>query len=222
MKIEVLPIVMRQLSRKKINLRLKLMGMLIAWICLASAQNAEALSTRVQLGLGSDGDFNSYGRVNLDLFLRDDTFAPYISGEIGGSGHDREYCTICKGVINSEYEYRAGVLGMQIKPFENKRVVPYLVVGVIHGTVKYYAWAKDFRDSIASLSRYQASYTAYRGGLGLHIILREKLAFEVELNGTGGVPAAYAVASNGISKENVEMFNGRAIVSIAFGVRYYF
>lgn len=221
MRIEALSVLLRQALKKVIIIKVKLFSVALVCACLASAQNVEASSARAQVGFGSS-DSNFYTRGNLELFLYDGTFAPYIGVENGGAVHDREYCASCNGVINSEYEYNAAVLGLQIKPFENRRVDPYLVLGVIHGRVKYSAWAKDTRDSVVSLSRDQASYTAYRGGFGLHIVLRKNLALEVELNATNGVPAAYAVVSNGTSTATAEMFNRSTIVNIAFGVRYYF
>ncbi len=220
MRIDALSVLLRQALKKVFIIKAKLFSVAIMCACLASAQNVEASSVRAQVGLGSS-DANIYSRGNLDLFLSDGTFAPYIGVENGGTRHDREYCASCNGVINSEYEYNAAVLGLQIKPFENRRVDPYLVLGVLHGKVKYFAWAKDYRDSVVSLSRDQASYTAYRGGFGLHIVLR-KAALEVEFNATNGVPAAYANVNNGTSTANVEMFNRSIIVNVAFGVRYYF
>jgi hypothetical protein len=221
MNIQKVSYVMRQASKITINLRLKQIALAIVLLCFASTQNAEALSGRAQLGFGVS-DFDIYSRGNLDLFLSDGRIVPYISVEGGDFTQDREYCSICNGVINSKYEYKAAVLGMHIAPFEDRRVVPYLTAGVLRGSVNYYATAKDTLDSIVSLSPSHAAYTAYRAGFGLHIALSYKMALEVELNGTSGVPAAHAVVANGTSTQYIEIFKGSSLWHIALGVRYDF
>lgn len=225
MKIEALYILLRQAVGKIFNLRLKVIAVALLCACLASAQNAEALSARFQVGFGDDSGFDyplPYIRTNLNLFLYDSTrFDIFIGGELAESEH-QETCLFCSGTIDSSYEYKAATAGIYIKPFEKKRMNPYLILGVVQGSVKYSAIANDSLINIISLSRNRASYTTYRTGIGLNIAIIKKLGVEVEINYSGGVPDAYAVIDRSGTTSNVTMFDGSPIINIALGVRYFF
>jgi len=228
LKIETLCRLASQDASKVLILKAILISVAMLCTYLTSVQNADALSVQYQFGFGDDSDFRqrgiSYIRSDLNVFLYDGKlFDVFIGGERASSEHQPFMCFLCTGTIDSSYEYNAATLGIHVKPFEKRRVNPYLILGVLSGTAHYSASANDSYANIISLSRDKASFTTYRTGLGLNIVVINKLAIEVEANYSGGVPAAYAtVADPGGGTSNRIMFDGSPIINIAIGVRYYF
>lgn len=221
----LLRILLRQSSGKVFNLKLTLIGVAILCAFFALAKNAEAMSARFQFGFGDDSGFDyplSYLRTDLNLFVHDGTlFDIFIGGELASSDHQTTCVLLCTGTIDSSYEYKAATVGMHIKPFQKNRVNPYLILGVVSGTVKYSATGDSYAN-ITSLSRDKASFTTYRTGFGLNIAIIKKVAVEAELTYSGGVPAADAIVERSGSTSNVTMFDGSPVINIALGVRYYF
>jgi len=218
----------RQTAGKALILKAILISAALLCAYLPSVQNADALSVQYQFGFGDDSDFKqrgiSYIRSDLNIFLYDgELFDVFVGGEHASSEHQPFMCFLCSGTIDSSYEYNAATLGVHVKPFVKRRVNPYLMLGVLSGTASYSASVNDSYANIISLSRDKASFTTYRTGLGLNIVVVNKLAIEIEANYSGGVPAAYAtVVDPGGATSNRIMFDGSHIINIALGVRYYF
>ncbi|HUJ19183.1 MAG TPA: hypothetical protein VL197_14465 [Nitrospirota bacterium] len=200
-------------------------------VCLSSAQNADALGVQYQFGWGNDLDADllrlGYVRSELNIILHDDElFDVFIGGEHASSEHQNLIRFGGDGSIDSSYVYNAAVFGIHVKPFEKRRMNPYLTLGALSGKVHYSAKPNDSTVEILSLSRDKASYTTYRAGLGLNIVVISNLAIEVEATYTGGVPAVHATVTDpsgpvGNRSDRI-MFDGSPIINIALGIRYMF
>jgi opacity protein-like surface antigen len=200
-------------------------------VCLTSVQNADALGVEGQVGWGNDLDADrlrlGYFREDLNIFLHDgELFDVFIGAEHAQSEHQHLIRFSGDGSIGSFYTYNAATLGIHVKPFERRRVNPYLMLGALSGKVHYSAEANDSTVGILSLSRDKAWFTTYRAGLGLNIVVIGNLAIEVEADYTGGVPAAHATVTDRSgpvgNKSDRVMFDGSPIVTIAVGIRYTF
>jgi len=198
-----------------------LIGVAVMCACITSAQNADALGVQLQEGFGDDSGGSEWGlsfqRTDLNIFLHDgELFDLFIGGEKASSKHRPGGAEIV-----SSYAYEAAVLGIRVKPPERRRVNPYLIFGVLSGTVHYSVRANDPYE-IISQSRTETSYMTGRAGLGLNIVFKI-ITLDVEANYSSGVPAAYAtVVDRWGGRSDMVMFDHSAIINIAVGVHYSF
>jgi opacity protein-like surface antigen len=199
--------------------------------CVTSAKNADALGVQAQVGWGNDLDADmlrlGYGRADLNIIFHDsELFDVFIGGENASSEHKNLIRFGGDGSITSLYTYNAATLGVHVKPFERRRLNPYLILGALSGKVRYSAEANDSTVDIVSVSRGKASYTTYRAGLGLNIATSSNFALEVEATYTGGVPSVHATVtkpSGPVGNRSDEiMFDGSPIVNLVVGIRYTF
>ena len=194
-------------------------------VCLALVQNADALGVQLQGGFGDDSGLSEFGfsyeRADLNIFFHDgELFDLFIGGERASSKHRPD----AHAIIVSSYAYNAAVLGMRVKLVERGSVSSYLMLGVLGGKVRYSAYANDSYVIIAQ-SRDDASFARGRAGLGVNIEIK-KVAIAMEVNCSGGVPAAHATVTDPSgpvgNRSDRAMFEGSPIVNIAVGVQYSF
>jgi hypothetical protein len=195
------------------------------------------VSLRLRTEAGDDTGFSHvknngipYRQGGLDIILYEgETLELFFGGERAESKHRSSPCIlICGDTFNDSYKYDAGVLGVHIKPLKNIRVNPYLMLGVVSGTVRYDASISSASNQVTSLSRDKASFSSYRTGFGLNIDARENLSVEIEANYTGSVPDISATVSNAahiVNASDVSIYDRnihyKPVIGVFCGVRYH-
>ena len=199
-------------------------------------RNAEAVGLKLHYEVGDDTGISHlktngipYRQGGLDIVLSEgETFELFLGGEHAEAEHKSSQCFLfCSEIFHDSYKYDAGVLGMHIKPVKNIRVNPYLMLGVVSGTVRYDASISSASNEVTSLSRDKASFSTCRTGLGLNINAIKNLSVDIEANYIGSVPDVSATVSNAahvVNASDVSIYNRniqyKPIVGISWGVRY--